>query len=102
MVASTPGKGKRKLNKLPVYIGADVNDKGAPVSFFEGAIDEVRISKTSRYAGASFKPDRRHQVDADTLLLLRLDAPLGPLAIDASAARLHGELRGKTAFELQK
>ena len=102
LVAATPGKGKRKLNKLPVFVGADVNDKGAPVSFFEGAIDEVRLSKTARYSGASFTPERRHQDDADTSVLLHLDAPLGPLAPDASRARAHGELRGKTAFEGQK
>ena len=44
--------------------------------FFEGAIDEVRISSVPRYT-ATFTPARRQGADSDTVLLLHFDEGSG-------------------------
>jgi hypothetical protein len=94
LVASTPAAGTRTTNALPLFVGADPNGRGEPVSFFTGRIDEVRISKIARYAGSSFAPPARHEPDADTLLLLHLDADCGPWTADSSPAAAHPRRRG--------
>ena len=72
------GAGERKRNTLPLYVGADPDSVGKPESFFEGLVDEVRISKVARYAGETFQPERRFKPDGDTVLLLHLDEDVGP------------------------
>jgi hypothetical protein len=94
LAAEVAAQGKRKTNKLPLFIGADPNKGGAPGSFFEGAMDEVRLSRVARYAGPSFVPPRRHEADADTLLLLHLDSDFGPWTPDASPQKAHATRRG--------
>jgi hypothetical protein len=94
LAAEVEAQGRRKTNGLPLFIGADPNGNGAPVSFFAGAIDEVRLSRVARYAGPSFVPPRRHEPDADTLLLLHLDSDFGPWTPDASAQKAHATRRG--------
>ncbi len=98
LLGRTAGVGKRKVNALPLYVGADTSSSGQPVSFFDGAIDEVRISKVARYAGDSFAPARRFATDGDTLLLLHLDRAVGVITADTAARHLHPELVGKVAF----
>jgi len=92
--ARTTGSGTRKLNTLPLMIGADVNGQGDPTSQHSGSIDEVRLSQSVRYQGESFEPERRHVVDEDTLLLLHADAALGPWLHDSSARGAHPRLIG--------
>ena len=89
-VAATPGKGERKRNALPLFVGADVDKAGKPTSFFAGRIDEVRVSKSARYAGASFTPSRRFDPDGDTVVLLHCDREFGPWLPDASGQGRHG------------
>jgi hypothetical protein len=86
--------GKRRTNRLPLYIGADPDKGGKPVSRMQGEVDEVRISTTARYTGARFAPSRRFEPDASTVLLLHLDADLGPWVRDASPAAAHGRRIG--------
>jgi hypothetical protein len=88
-VATQPASGVRRTNELPLYIGADVTSSSAPSSFFEGEIDEVRVSRGARYTGERFTPERRHASDADTLLLLHMDGEWGPWSPDASGAGRH-------------
>lgn len=88
-VAAAAGAGERTTNTLPLYVGGDPNQSGAPVSTFAGRLDEVRISKVARYAGPTFAPAARHAADADTVLLLHLDADFGPWTPDASGSRAH-------------
>lgn len=95
-VASTAGSGRRTTNALPLYIGADPNERGRPVNHLRGFIDEVRVSTVARYRGA-FSPSRRHRPDAATLLLLHLDRDLGPLTIDSSPHGNH-PMRGGNAW----
>ncbi|MCH2105839.1 MAG: metallophosphoesterase [Planctomycetes bacterium] len=90
--ASAPAE--RKLNALPLTIGADVNNKGAAVDHHSGRMDEVRLSKVARYEGERFTPARRHSTDEDTLLLLHADAAMGPWLHGASPAGAHPLLLG--------
>ncbi len=86
--------GDLTTNDLPLWIGADPDRRGRPVSPFRGAVDEVRLSRVARYA-APFTPADRHEADADTLLLLRCDAAVAGLVPDHSGRGLHGRLSGK-------
>lgn len=87
-VVTRPGKGKRTLNDLPLMVGADVTKEGKPESFFDGEIDEVRVSKVARYRDG-FTPKRRFEADSDTLMLLHMDGEIGPWAYDASGRGAH-------------
>ncbi len=89
LVAAAPAHGARKTNTLPLFIGADPDGKGKPTSHFAGCIDEVRLSQVARYAGATFAPPARHRPDADTLLLLHVDADFGPWTADSSPHHAH-------------
>ena len=95
LVSSSPCSGTRTLNGLPLVIGGDVDAAGHPTSFFQGEIDEVRLSIGARYTGDSFEPARRHQPDDDAVVLLHFDEVSGRLThLDGrrdNAARLHGD-----------
>lgn len=95
-VARAPGSGTRTRNQLPLVIGGDVAGNGRPTSTFDGWTDEVRLSRTARYR-ASFRPELRHEADADTVLLLHMDGPLGPWLFDSSASRAHASRTGEAA-----
>lgn len=99
LIASAPASGKRTRNDLPLIIGGDVNSKGRGDSLHRGSIDEVRVSRVARYAGESFEPQRRHESDSDTALLLHMDAASGPWIYDASESSAHAELRGQARIE---
>ena len=94
LVGKAPAKGKRTRNHLSLIVGGDIDRWNRPTSYFDGEIDEVRISTVARYTAASFEPAQRHKPDGDTKLLLHLDKWLGPWAPDHSAKRAHGLKRG--------
>lgn len=94
LVGRTPARGARTLRDLPFLIGADVDGNGNPTSSFFGEIDEVRLSTTARYSGDSFQPERRHEADDRTHLLLHMDAVIGPWVYDSSGHGRHPEIRG--------
>lgn len=77
LIASKPGAGKRKTNKFPLAIGADIDSSGKASSEFVGFIDSVRLTRRALYSGASFTPVRRPEADADTALLSNMDQMLG-------------------------
>ncbi len=57
----------------PVYVGLAWLDYDGTDPVYHGShIDEIRVSSKIRYV-APFSPKRRHEPDADTLLLLHLD-----------------------------
>ena len=89
VVANAKGKGPRQTNKLPLFIGADTNAQGQPMSHFQGSIDDVRLSNVARYSGEEFTPPERHQPDANTVLLIPCDRDFGPWSIDRSASKAH-------------
>jgi len=88
LVGESEGSGAVTPNGLPLYVGADTDGRGRAVSFFRGALDEVRLSRVARYRG-DFRPARTFERDADTLLLLHLDREVGGLHPDDSGARRH-------------
>ncbi|MCL4742520.1 MAG: metallophosphoesterase [Phycisphaerales bacterium] len=94
LVASIERAGRRRTNRLPLMIGADVDGRGAAVSHFDGLIDGVRLSRVARYSGDRFTPERRHAPDGDTLLLLNMDGRVGPWMYDESPNRAHATVRG--------
>jgi hypothetical protein len=87
------GSGARRVNDLPLVIGADVESGARATSHFDGLIDEVRLSDTARYAGESFEPQRRFEPDERTRLLLHMDGMVGPWLLDSSAKTLRVEPR---------
>ncbi len=96
-VGSAERSGPRRTNALPLMIGADVDGRGDPTSFFEGKIDAARISTVARYAGERFTPERRPAADGSTVLLLNMDGLVGPWTFDESARRVHPSLLGAPA-----
>lgn len=61
--------------------------------YFEGLIDEVRISRVARYR-EDFVPQRRFDTDPDTLALFHCDEGRGNVLLDASGNRNHGRIVG--------
>jgi len=93
LAASAPATGKRRLNNHPLIVGGDVDGGGHAVSGLTGCIDEVRLSSSARYREHSFVPSLRHAPDAETVLLLHLDAASGPFLPDASGREAWGVLQ---------
>ena len=81
---STEASGKRKTNKLPLFIGADPDNASQPTRCFHGLIDEVRLSAAAIYA-EKFKPSKTLEAREDTKLLMHLDKRVGPFTFDRSA-----------------
>jgi hypothetical protein len=97
LAARAPAAGARQRNDLPLYLGADPDDKGNPTRALDGWVDEVRLSTGARYTDA-FTPNRRHEPDASTVLLFHLDRLVGDLVPDRGAAKAHGRLTGGAAL----
>ena len=82
-VASVEASGKRKTNKLPLFIGADPDRASQPTRCFHGLIDEFRLSKSAVYE-KPFEPAKTVQSNGDTVLLMHLDKRVGPFTFDQS------------------
>ncbi len=93
--------GPRTTNRLPLFVGADPNNKGVPGSFFIGSLDEVRLSSTARYA-KNFRPKKLFKPDRNTLLLLHFDQDDGGFFADDSKEENHGWPVGKPALAEEK
>lgn len=83
---------------LPLYIGAEPNDRGDAVSMFSGLIDEVRVSSAVRYEGP-FTPARTFETDEHTLLLMHFDTPYYGAFPDDSGRGHHGWVVGEAEIE---
>ena len=64
------------------------------MSFFDGWIDDVRLSIGARYEGERFEHARQFETDERTLLLLPMGGDRGPWMIDASGQGKHPERVG--------
>jgi hypothetical protein len=93
-VAAKPGSGDRKTNALPLILGADTTKNGAPVSFFKGQIDAVRLGTGAKYSGEQFKPVRRVAADDGTLLMSNFDAMMDRQVWNDGARREFGRFVG--------
>lgn len=89
LVKTTKRSGKRRTNNRPLMIGADVNNRSQPTSFFDGDIDAVRLTAAAVYTGDTFTPERRPAALADTYLLLNMDGLAGPWLYDESGRGAH-------------
>ena len=76
----------------PLTIGAELENNNHAF-FWDGAIDEVRISKGARYR-KDFDPERLLAPDRQTVLLLRLDESEGRAARDATKFKNHARVFG--------
>ena len=77
-VGRAAGDGVRTLNDLPLYLGGDPDGRGDLTRPASGGLNDVRLSKTARYAG-EFDVPRNYEPDGDTVLLFPLDRRVGPL-----------------------
>jgi len=81
----------------PLRIGANV---ATDDRYFDGLIDEVRISDVPRYTGAQFNPPTGpFLVDGSTVALWHFDEGEGQTAADATGTH-HGTLGASQATEL--
>ncbi|MBL8829321.1 MAG: SUMF1/EgtB/PvdO family nonheme iron enzyme [Planctomycetaceae bacterium] len=76
-------------------IGAEEDDGLMMCRFFEGTIDEVRVSTKARFDG-DYTPTERLAADADTLALYHFDEGTGDVLRDASGNNHHGKIVGAT------
>jgi len=93
--------GRSKINRIfnddkPLTIGARMDDDNNPCAFWNGAIDEVRISGGARYR-ADFAPERRLAAEPKTVLLLHFDEGKGNVATDATKYKNSGRIAGAGA-----
>jgi hypothetical protein len=81
----------------PFMIGADPSSSmRARGKFFQGTVEEVRISRVARYETGGFAPRIPMPVDDDTVVMLRFEEGEGELAHDASGNGNDGFIRGAT------
>lgn len=82
----------------PLYIGAGENGPmfGAPwyYNFFQGAIDEVRISTNARYTANFTPPTQPFTPDANTLMLFHFDGN----TTDASSNAFNASITGVVPY----
>lgn len=95
LVDTNKRSGKRRTNKLPLLIGADVTKAGGATSFFNGLIDTVRLSSSARYDGEKIEISSHFETDEDTILLLDMDVIFGKLTFDKSGRSAHAILLGE-------
>ncbi len=95
-VGRKPGTGSRKLNKLPLVLGADVTSAGDATSHFRGQLDATRLTRGAVYTGERFSPARRlTAVPGATVFLSNYDATLGRKLWDEAGRRGVGRYAGK-------
>ena len=96
LVAEDPIQGRLSTNEMPFQLGAETDRDNLHVYPFIGALDSVRLSKTARYAGATFQPQRDFVHDEDTLMLLDMQRYVGryvPLVESEEFGIMEGDTR---------
>lgn len=84
---------------VPLYIGARYDtDTQQLIRFFNGNLDEVRISKAALYSGESFEPEPWLSVQADTLAYWGADQYQFSYLFDLGSNALHATLSGTTSW----
>jgi hypothetical protein len=97
--AKAPGAGRRRTNRLPFIIGADVSGDGTPSSFFKGQIDEVRVASRALYEGERFVPQRRLDLVEGVELLTHFDGRFGLGVWGEGPRRIFGRVVGDAPLE---
>jgi hypothetical protein len=78
-------------SKQSFTIGGHPTLKG----YFQGTIDEVRVSKIARYS-KNFTPAKRFEPDKDTMALYHCDEGSGNALTDSSLNKRNGKIAGAT------
>ncbi|MBI5360033.1 MAG: hypothetical protein HZA48_05565 [Planctomycetes bacterium] len=86
---------------LTTRVGANASG-GVPTGFFNGKIDNVRISDTTRYNADFTVTPEPFTTDANTLALWHFDEYYGTIAYDHSGNDNRGILQGETIFTAGK
>ena len=94
LVGRTEARGALATPEHALLIGAELDGRGTVGRFFEGDVDELRLSRGERYTTERFTPARRLSRQSASVLRLSLDAPAGAFALDASEAAAHPALMG--------
>ena len=94
LIDAAPASGTRRLNTLPLMIGADTDRRGNPMSHFPGQIDEVRLSTIARYSGSRFEPERRLSPDAETVVLFQMNGSVGAWVVGENTRHTRATLLG--------
>jgi hypothetical protein len=103
-VASSPAQGKARPADKSLYIGArpstawNLFNDSVPTGFWNGSIDEVRISRTARYR-EDFVPDRRVQRDDSSVVVISGDQRFGPFMPVLADQPLQAWIQGKAILE---
>lgn len=82
---------RRTTNQLPLFVGADPDGGGRPGSFFNGQLDEFRLTNAAVYSD-EFSPARRLERTKDTVLLYKFDRSFGPIVFDSGPSSYHLQL----------
>ncbi len=78
-------------------VGVDADKTGKVIGYFKGQLDELRVSKTARFANA-FKPVRFYKADSNTIALWHFDEGQGTVAGDSSSSPNMGKVNGNTQW----
>jgi hypothetical protein len=91
-------KGDITPSNNPLRIGNRISGGG---SYFQGQMDDIRISNSARYTGATHTvPTSAYNTDANTVALYAFDESSGSVILDASENQNNGELySGATRVE---
>lgn len=81
------------FSNAPLFIAADAGGPPERGGYFNGTIDELRISNTGRYT-EEFTPAQRFTPDEYTLVLYHFDEGDGEVLTDSSGNEYHGRIRG--------
>jgi hypothetical protein len=102
--AAAPATGVRLASDKSLYVGARPNpaanlfNLSQPVAFWNGSVDDVRVSRGARYR-RDFRPETRLAPDRETLLALAHDRALGPFVPLSSAAPFQAWRRGEVIIQ---
>lgn len=99
LIASALGNGKLKDNRLPMIIGADVDQQGRPTSFFKGLIDYVSLTPKALYLGENYAANKDRK---EAIIDLQLNENMGPWYPDASGSKAHAIAIGEVTVETIK
>ena len=80
---------QQNTHAIPLQIGTNWTKS----HFFQGIIDEVRISNVARYT-EDFTPAKRFEPDEHTVALYHFDEGTGDVLIDSSGNEHHGKIVG--------
>ncbi|HSA34849.1 MAG TPA: LamG domain-containing protein, partial [bacterium] len=93
--SSTTASSESYANSENLFFGSR---RSSTPSYFDGLIDEIRISSVARYTG-SFTPAKRLSNESNTIGLWHFEEGMNNIAINSAGATLDGLLVGGVTWE---